>query len=125
MPAARYAVAATAEGLPPASGATKAPLASDVAAAGATGDPAEPEGETERTKPATKEEGEAASTGAERAEGAAGEVAAAAAEADACQVAGIARTGDPGPDRAGRQEVREPTARRQAGGAPPGDARRF
>jgi hypothetical protein len=103
------------------------PAARDVAAAaaGATGNPAEPEEGTERTEPAAKEPGEAARSGAERAEGAADEVAAAAAEAGACLVAGTARTGDPGPDRAGRQEAREPTARRRAGGAPPGEARRF
>jgi hypothetical protein len=96
-----------------------------VAAAGATGDLAEPEGGTERTEPIAKALGEAARPGAKCAEEAAGKVAAAATEAGACPVAGTARTGDPGPDRAGQREAREPTAQRRAGGAPPGEARRF
>jgi hypothetical protein len=71
-----------------------------VAAAGVTGDPAEPEGGTERTEPAAKKLGEAARPGAEHAEGAAGEVAAAAVEAGTCPVAATARIGDPGPEGA-------------------------
>jgi hypothetical protein len=76
MLAAQDAAVAAAEGLLPASGNAKAPLAADAAAAGATGNPAKPEVGTERTEPAAKELGKDASPGAKRAEGASGEVAA-------------------------------------------------